>query len=239
MTSFSEKPPSARAAISGGFFVVQARVLRPAAGDAVQSLEREPLRELARDGELVAYRHDGFWQCMDNSRDYQHLNQLWAEGQAVAAAADRALALAAWRASDESDRPGLRNCEEKHGCCNRSGGTAASCHRLHRPGRRVDDAAPARRAAPRRRAGPRPRRRQRVVPLRPRRAHRRRPRRASRTTELIERTLAEYEIQTVFHLAAQTIVGVANRSRCPRSRATSRGPGACSKPPAAAATRRK
>src|SRR5262249_36391854 len=82
VTSFSEKPSAAPGYVSGGFFVFKREFFARLSGEASQTLEREPLHELAADGELVAYRHEGFWQCMDNSRDYQHLNQMWAEGRA-------------------------------------------------------------------------------------------------------------------------------------------------------------
>ena len=45
-------------------------------------LEREPLERLAKDGELVAYRHEGFWHCMDTIRDRDNLNEIWASGNA-------------------------------------------------------------------------------------------------------------------------------------------------------------
>ena len=45
-------------------------------------LEQAPLQNLARDGELVTYRHPGFWKCMDTLRDKQDLNRLWASGEA-------------------------------------------------------------------------------------------------------------------------------------------------------------
>jgi len=83
VTHFSEKPSSAPGYVSGGFFVFKREFFSRLSGDPAQTLEREPLHALAADGELVAYRHEGFWQCMDNSRDYQHLNQLWAEGRAA------------------------------------------------------------------------------------------------------------------------------------------------------------
>src|SRR6185369_17242257 len=81
VSRFSEKPIAAPGYVSGGYFVFKREVFARLSGDPAQILEREPLHELAADGELVAYRHEGFWHCMDNSRDYQHLNQLWAEGQ--------------------------------------------------------------------------------------------------------------------------------------------------------------
>jgi len=50
--------------------------------DPALVFEQEPLMRLARDGELMAYPHDGFWHPMDSSRDYQFLNELWASGRA-------------------------------------------------------------------------------------------------------------------------------------------------------------
>ena len=82
VVEFNEKPPQARGRISGGFFVFHRRFLERLPDDPGLVLEREPLLDLARDGELSAYLHDGFWHCMDSSRDYQHLNQLWASGAA-------------------------------------------------------------------------------------------------------------------------------------------------------------
>jgi glucose-1-phosphate cytidylyltransferase len=79
---FNEKPAVPRGRIAGGFFVFDRRFLErlPTRDDLV--LEKGPLAHLARDGELCAYVHDGFWHCMDSSRDYDFLNGLWAEGRA-------------------------------------------------------------------------------------------------------------------------------------------------------------
>ncbi|OWK46306.1 glucose-1-phosphate cytidylyltransferase [Fimbriiglobus ruber] len=82
ITEFSEKPPVTRGRINGGFFVFRREFLDRLSNDPSLILERGPLAELAADGELMAYKHDGFWQCMDNSRDYHALNGMWAEGQA-------------------------------------------------------------------------------------------------------------------------------------------------------------
>lgn len=80
--SFQEKPSFAPGWISGGFFVMQREMLSRLANDESLILEHAPLTGLAHDGELMAYLHDGFWHPMDNSRDYQHLNQLWDTGRA-------------------------------------------------------------------------------------------------------------------------------------------------------------
>ena len=67
--------------INGGFFVLQPEVLERIEGDSV-SWEHEPLESLARDQELMAFRHIGFWQPMDTLRDKNHLEQLWQSGKA-------------------------------------------------------------------------------------------------------------------------------------------------------------
>ena len=82
VVDFTEKPPTSRGRISGGYFVFRREFLNRLSDDPNLVLEREPLFDLARDGELHAYPHDGFWQCMDNSRDFQLLNHLWNTGQA-------------------------------------------------------------------------------------------------------------------------------------------------------------
>jgi glucose-1-phosphate cytidylyltransferase len=81
VTVFHEKPPGAETWINGGFFVMSPRVLDYIEGDATV-FEREPLERLARDRELMAYRHDGFWYSMDTLRDKKHLESLWASGHA-------------------------------------------------------------------------------------------------------------------------------------------------------------
>ncbi|MCC7162175.1 MAG: glucose-1-phosphate cytidylyltransferase [Anaerolineae bacterium] len=76
---FSEKPQTGEGWINGGFFVFEPEVLNYIADDGA-TLERETLEQLAREGELAAYRHDGFWQPMDTLRDKQLLESLWAGG---------------------------------------------------------------------------------------------------------------------------------------------------------------
>ncbi|HKR87046.1 MAG TPA: glucose-1-phosphate cytidylyltransferase [Phenylobacterium sp.] len=78
---FSEKPPGDNALINGGFFVLNPSVLARIAGDATV-WENEPLEGLARDGQLKAFRHDGFWAAMDTLRDKNQLEALWASGAA-------------------------------------------------------------------------------------------------------------------------------------------------------------
>jgi glucose-1-phosphate cytidylyltransferase len=78
---FSEKPPGDNGLINGGFFVLNPGVLSRIEGDATV-WENEPLEGLAHDGQLQAFRHDGFWAAMDTLRDKNHLEALWASGAA-------------------------------------------------------------------------------------------------------------------------------------------------------------
>lgn len=78
---FTEKPPGDKGLINGGFFVLDPSVLDRIEGDATV-WEDAPLQGLAHDGELVAYRHDGYWAAMDTLRDKTQLEALWASGQA-------------------------------------------------------------------------------------------------------------------------------------------------------------
>jgi len=81
---FLEKPLHVTAGpyINGGFFVLQREVLNRLTEDPACVFERGPLQSLARDGELVVYRHDGFWQCMDTVRDLETLSEAWESGNA-------------------------------------------------------------------------------------------------------------------------------------------------------------
>jgi glucose-1-phosphate cytidylyltransferase len=76
---FTEKPVGDGGFINGGFFVLSPRCLDRIAGDQT-SWEAEPLKGLAADGELMAYRHDGFWQPMDTQRERLQLERLWHDG---------------------------------------------------------------------------------------------------------------------------------------------------------------
>jgi glucose-1-phosphate cytidylyltransferase len=78
---FSEKPQAGEGWINGGFFVFEPAVLSYVTGDDT-ILERQPLEYLAADGQLKAFRHEGFWQPMDTLREKQLLENLWAGGQA-------------------------------------------------------------------------------------------------------------------------------------------------------------
>lgn len=81
VTEFIEKPQIGEGWINGGFFVLEPKVLDYIDGDDI-IFEREPLERLVHDGQLVAYRHEGFWQCMDTLRDTRLLESLWAGGKA-------------------------------------------------------------------------------------------------------------------------------------------------------------
>ena len=78
---FSEKPQTGEGWINGAFFVLEPGIFDYIDGDHIQ-IEREPMERLARDGQLMAYRHESFWQCMDTLRDKRLLESLWAEGRA-------------------------------------------------------------------------------------------------------------------------------------------------------------
>ena len=81
VTRFEEKPQAGEGWINGGFFVLQPEIADYIEGDGTL-WERDPMEKLALDGQLAAYRHDGFWQCMDTLRDVRLLEALWQEGKA-------------------------------------------------------------------------------------------------------------------------------------------------------------
>jgi glucose-1-phosphate cytidylyltransferase len=81
VAAFQEKPAGDGSWINGGFFVLEASVFDRIADDAT-IFEKEPLEGMASDGELVAFKHTGFWQPMDTLRDKMHLEELWARGSA-------------------------------------------------------------------------------------------------------------------------------------------------------------
>ncbi len=78
---FTEKPQTSEGWINGAFFVLEPAVFNYIEGDQVQ-WEREPLERLASEGQLMAYKHDSFWQCMDTLRDKRLLQKMWDEGNA-------------------------------------------------------------------------------------------------------------------------------------------------------------
>jgi len=81
ITGFQEKPGGDGSRISGGFFVLSPKVLDYIDGDHT-IWERDPMERLASEGNISAYRHDGFWQCMDTLRDKLLLDELWESGKA-------------------------------------------------------------------------------------------------------------------------------------------------------------
>jgi glucose-1-phosphate cytidylyltransferase len=80
IASFKEKPKGDGAWINGGFFVCKADVLDYIDGDTT-IFEQEPLTSLAAEGQLMSFKHDGFWECMDTLRDKTNLCQLWDSDQ--------------------------------------------------------------------------------------------------------------------------------------------------------------
>ncbi len=81
VTAFKEKAEHQDAFINGGFFVMNRKIGEYIAGDQTV-LEQEPLNRLAREGQIAAFVHRGFWQCMDTFREQQMLTQMWTSGQA-------------------------------------------------------------------------------------------------------------------------------------------------------------
>jgi glucose-1-phosphate cytidylyltransferase len=81
VAEFLEKPQAMEGWINGAFFVLEPGVFKYIDGDETQ-WEREPMERLAADGQLMAYRHSSFWQCMDTLRDRKLLEDLWQKGGA-------------------------------------------------------------------------------------------------------------------------------------------------------------
>lgn len=81
INKFSEKPQTAEGWINGAFFVLEPEVYDYIDGDETQ-WEKEPLERLAADGQLMAYKHESFWQCMDTLRDKKRLEKMWESGNA-------------------------------------------------------------------------------------------------------------------------------------------------------------
>ena len=79
---FNEKPQVTDGRINGGFFVASTKVFDYLADSDQTMLERQPMRSLAAEGELMAYRHDGFWQPMDTYQEFTLLNEAWNNGKA-------------------------------------------------------------------------------------------------------------------------------------------------------------
>ncbi len=80
VVEFCEKPHQSSGRISGGFMAFHRHIFDRLEDDPTLVFEQDPLMNLARDGELMTFRHEGFWRCMDNSRDFQYLNELWDAG---------------------------------------------------------------------------------------------------------------------------------------------------------------
>ena len=81
IAEFSEKPQTGEGWINGAFFVLEPGIFDYIEGDATQ-WEKEPLENLARDGQLMAYKHRSFWQCMDTLREKHILENYWNSGRA-------------------------------------------------------------------------------------------------------------------------------------------------------------
>jgi glucose-1-phosphate cytidylyltransferase len=81
VTSFKEKPQTGQGWINGGYFVIEPEFFDLINGDQT-ILEREPLERAANMGELMAFQHNGFWQCMDTKRDRDNLEEFWNSGKA-------------------------------------------------------------------------------------------------------------------------------------------------------------
>jgi len=81
VVEFKEKPQTGEGWINGGFFVFESAIFDYLQGDETV-LEAEPLENLASDGQLMAFKHEGFWHCMDTLRDKNYLNELWNEEKA-------------------------------------------------------------------------------------------------------------------------------------------------------------
>lgn len=79
--SFREKPQTSQGWINGGFFVIEPDFLDRISSDDIV-LEQEPLEQVASAGQLNAFKHEGFWQCMDSVRDRSYLEDLWSRGDA-------------------------------------------------------------------------------------------------------------------------------------------------------------
>jgi glucose-1-phosphate cytidylyltransferase len=81
VAEFTEKPQVGEGWINGGFMVLEPKIFKYLDGDQ-SILEKDGLERLARERQLVAYRHDNFWQCMDTLRDKRLLESLWQQGRA-------------------------------------------------------------------------------------------------------------------------------------------------------------
>jgi glucose-1-phosphate cytidylyltransferase len=80
--TFVEKPQVEQAYVNGGYMVCDYKIFNYLTDDATIMFEREPIAKITADGQLHAYRHEGFWQPMDTYQEMQYLNRLWAGGRA-------------------------------------------------------------------------------------------------------------------------------------------------------------
>ena len=80
VNSFKEKPQVSQGWINGGFFIFNNEILNFIKNDQIM-LEKEPLEKLTRENQLMAFKHEGFWKCMDTLRDKVLLNKLWKENK--------------------------------------------------------------------------------------------------------------------------------------------------------------
>ncbi|MCA0931056.1 glucose-1-phosphate cytidylyltransferase [Lutimonas saemankumensis] len=80
--SFEEKPQASKGLINGGFMIFNKALLEKLTVNEDCDFEFGPLEELASQGEVMTYKHDGFWECADTIRDVNHLNRLWSTGKA-------------------------------------------------------------------------------------------------------------------------------------------------------------
>jgi glucose-1-phosphate cytidylyltransferase len=82
VVTFAEKPKNGGSLINGGFFVFNRPIFNYLSTDDFCDLEVGPLEQVAKDGQLMVYKHRGFWACMDTLRDMEYLNRLWDNDQA-------------------------------------------------------------------------------------------------------------------------------------------------------------
>jgi glucose-1-phosphate cytidylyltransferase len=82
IVAFSEKPKNGNSLVNGGFFVFNRAIFNYLNCEDSCDLEYGPLEQIARDGQMMVYKHKGFWACMDTLRDVEYLNKLWNDGKA-------------------------------------------------------------------------------------------------------------------------------------------------------------
>jgi glucose-1-phosphate cytidylyltransferase len=82
VTSFTEKEGVEGGLVNGGYYVMNRKVLDYLSEDASCVLEKKPMVELAAQRQLMAFRHTGYWQCMDTTRDLDSLKDVWDSGKA-------------------------------------------------------------------------------------------------------------------------------------------------------------